>query len=89
MFVNTVKVYCEIVHFWYELPAFDVCHVEHPLAGDRLRFVLMFVREINHFRDSGLNDDFGAFVAWEQSNVNHTILNVGRVLIQYPINSNT
>ncbi len=73
--INDVKVNDNLLVGRDELAVGNPGHVEQLLARNRLRLFSVFVRKINDLNNPGLNDHLCTFVAWEEGNVDTTILN--------------
>ena len=50
-------------------PVFYAGHIEHAAAGDAGMGIMVFVRKVDQFLDTALDDGLGAFVAGEQRHV--------------------
>ena len=77
-----LEVYLNFLHFWSELLILHLRHVKQPLAGDGTRLVFVLVREVDDGLDARLDDNLGALVAGEESDVDATAVNTLRVLVE-------
>ena len=63
-------------------PVFDPGHVQQSSGCHHLWPVVVLVTDIQHFCDTGLDDQLGTLVAGEESHVHRATFHVCRILVQ-------
>lgn len=64
---------------------FDAGCVQHAFRCDHFGFMCMFIRQIDDFSHTRLDDNFGAFIARKQCHIQCTIFQIGRQFIEHGI----
>ena len=68
-----------------ELYQFNICCLWHSFRSFWAWFIVIFVIVVYHFFDSGLNDEFGAFVERKQAYVDCETLQWNDIFVEYCI----
>ena len=59
LLIDNIKINGDLSLAWHKLSVLDSSHFQHSLAGNCLCFFSMFVRKINYFFQSSLNNHLG------------------------------